>query len=362
MINDINKQIKLLSELVSIDTSEGKYANFDRSFKIVNSYLQPLGLIPFEYSENDNRSCVWTNSSNHLQPDVLLSAHIDVVPASIGQFTIEQIDHKVFGRGVSDMKFSIVSYISILQSLHAQNQMPKSIAVMITTDEESVGLNGTNYLVNQIGYRPKLVFLPDGGENLELVIGSKGVLSLKVIASGSTAHSCYPWDGDSAIDNLVNFLVAVREVIPNPTEESWSNTINSGHISGGVQTNQICEQAEVHLDIRYIPGTDVGDLVSKIANISPKIKVEVLDNFPPFHVDSQNDQLIRWQNIVKKVANQKVVLNRDHGASDANYFSALNIPVIMTKPSAGGDHSTNEWLDVNSWQIFNQCLTNFLCS
>jgi len=353
---------EILSQLISFKTTDGRQSDFDNAFNFIGSLLNPLGLKKYEYSHNGIKSVVWSNSINYLTSDILLSAHVDVVPGNDDQFLMLKADGKLWGRGVSDMKFAIASFAVILKKLHQSGNMPPSIAVMITSDEEEGGINGTNYLVNQQTYRPKLVILPDGGEGFELVVESKGVLHLKCTTFGQAAHAAYPWDGSSAIDKLVYFLGELREIYPQPRHEVWENTVNIGQIVGGVQTNQVAEKAEARLDFRLVPGTDVDELIGQLQGMTPDVVLEKIIVADPFTVNPKNKYIKRWLDIVKNETKISSIIGSDHGTSDARFFSPHNIPVIMSKPISGGDHSPSEWLDINSWQKFTLCLEKFLLS
>ena len=48
-------------------------------------------------------------------------------------------------------------------------------SIAITTDEESGGYYGTQQLL-EAGYNPKVCILPDGGDNWQMQISSKGYI------------------------------------------------------------------------------------------------------------------------------------------------------------------------------------------
>ena len=73
-----------------------------------------------------------------------------------------------YGRGVSDMKFSIPIGYMILNDLIRQKSK-LSFAFVVTTDEETGGYEGTRYLVDKYGFKPKLLIVPDGGDGLVFV-------------------------------------------------------------------------------------------------------------------------------------------------------------------------------------------------
>lgn len=52
--------------------------------------------------------------------------------------------------------------------------------------------------------------------------------------------------------------------------------------------------------------------------------------------------------ITEEVTGMPVRLSREHGGSDARFFSCLGIPVIMSRPKVGNIHSEREWIEIDS--------------
>ena len=48
------------------------------------------------------------------------------------------------------------------------------------------------------------------------------------------------------------------------------------------------------------------------------------------------------------------------GSSDARFFSAHNIPVIMLRPTGHGAHGDNEWISIAETEQFYQILTSYI--
>lgn len=84
----------------------------------------------------------------------------------------------------------------------------------------------------------------------------KGSYRFDLKVEGVAAHSAYPWLGVSAINWLIEAIVAV-----NKAEEAlpWSNllgnsTVNVGQIAGGVASNVVPESANASASIRIADG------------------------------------------------------------------------------------------------------------
>jgi len=351
-----NKLIKITSKLVSFPTTTDNLAAIGDCYGYLKSLLSPLNLMVKEYSHNGVKSVVWLNQDT-LTPDIMFNGHIDVVPSPGYRLTKDTT--KLYGRGVADMKGPIASLLVALEII-CQNKTNKlSIGLMLTSDEEQGGMDGVNYLVNTIGYHPKIVIIPDGGENDHITVNAKGVLHLEISAVGKSAHASDPWEGDNAIEKIVLAIQSIRQLYPQPNPSDWVTTINIGQISGGTQTNQVPDSAKVIIDIRYIP-TDNPDLIKQnIQNVCPNCQVKKLICASPFHVDNNNQSILMWANLINPLMPISKILINENGASDARYFHKDKTTVILSSPILGNIHSDQEWVDIDSLISYTKCIIKF---
>lgn len=358
----VEKQlIKLLTDLVAYKTSRGNQADIDACFEYISEQLKFLGWIEKDYESEGFRSKVWL-SQETLEPDILLNAHLDVVPGSDGMFDLQIDGDKLLGRGVSDMKFAIATFIVALKELHRSGQLPtdKSLGIMINSDEEIGGTNGVGYLVEQIGYRPKFVLIPDGGDNWKIVESAKGVLRVTAQIPGKSAHASRPWEGESAIDNLNNFISRLRREFPEPTVPTNSTTVNLGKVTGGQQTNQVCDFVELIMDIRYNPQEGEDQVFERLKQVADNVKLQITLRADGFTLSPVDHPLVnKWRQIIKHLVSEPILIH-EHGASDGRYFSAKGSTVLLSKPIGGLIHTESEWLSKQSFVDYTKYLIEFL--
>jgi acetylornithine deacetylase len=105
------------------------------------------------------------------------------------------------------------------------------------------------------------------------------VLRLKLRAEGRAAHSSQPDLGVSAIDKLVDALVALRD-LPLPEDPDLGTTFYVvGLLAGGIAPNVVSPAAEAELNFRTVgPGTDV---VESLAPLKDLVSVEWVLEVPP---------------------------------------------------------------------------------
>ncbi len=342
--------------LVSHRSIPGNTNGINGCYEAISQQFQCFGFTPVEYNHNGVRSVVWSNDPGNLSPTVVLSAHVDVVPAPDHMFTMTQSGNRIFGRGVSDMKFSIPLFkASLIETENKTHRLP-SIAVMLTSDEEVGGANGVNHLVNDIGYRPSVVIIPDGGDPTHFVSEAKGVLHLRVSSTGKSAHASTPWEGINAINKVVIACNSAQKLYPTPESDTWTTTLNIGKINGGKQTNQVPDAAEAFIDIRFTVDKDPNRLISQIQKAAPGCQVDLVVRADAFRIDREDKHIKLWQS----ASGQTLV--KEAGASDGRYFTAHGIPVIVSKPLGGGEHSLDEWTNIYSVLEFRDHLTRFLVS
>jgi acetylornithine deacetylase/succinyl-diaminopimelate desuccinylase-like protein len=357
---------KYLKKLIEFRTITRDFDKNGQALSWIEDKIKDLPVYIKRHEKNGFKSLVITTQKTKT-PKVMLAAHLDVVKGSDNVFKPVVKDGKLYGRGVFDMKYAIACYLKLLNELKAE--LPSlDLGIMITTDEEIGGANGVNYLLNEEKYSADVCVLPDGGANWQLITESKGILQIKVKSSGKSAHGSKPWLGESAIDNLVNFLQRLKnekifdENYYQRAEEHYCNTVNVGKIAGGEVANQVADYAEAILDVRFVSKENEADMLSlikKAAKKSGKIKIEKIISGYPLHTDEKNSYVREFMNIaMKNGINIKPTFT--HGSSDARFFSENKIPVIVLRPNGGGHHSEEERIDLKDLGKFYEVLKAYI--
>ncbi len=356
--------IEQLSKLVSFKTVTGNFDEAKKSLDYVVSLISEEAEIT--RLTNNGFETLIASSSKIKTPDIAFLVHIDVVSAKPEQFSLIQDGDKLFGRGVSDMKFSIPMGVVLLNKI-IKEKIDITFSLIVTTDEEIGGFNGALFLAKEFGIKPKCLIVPDGGDNLVFVNKAKGVCQLEILSVGSPAHSSRPWEGKNAINSLVklaNELLITFE--KNGLNPSWETTLNIGQIEGGVSINQVCAKASMKLDFRYPETTsfkEIEDQVKAMAlAVDPEIQVKKLSVGMPTFTDVSMSLVQRFLCDMNDTLSQKIVVKETYGASDARHFAELKIPVLMIKPIGGNIHSDTEWISLSSCSEYMAGLIKFIDS
>jgi succinyl-diaminopimelate desuccinylase len=355
--------VETLKQLIKFQTYDD---NPNLNSEIYDLYKYVVNKIPDNYKYKIYRNgeydslVVYKNQAKYSK--VVLQAHIDVVSAPEKLFTPHVKNEKLYGRGASDMKFAVAAYIKLLNDF---KDSPLDIAMWLTPDEEIGGKHGTAYLLNKLGFKTDIAILPDGHNDNCLVTKTKGVLHFKWTSHGVAAHGAEPWLGKNAIDHLITAYNELRgnRIFTKYGNEQWRNTISIGAIKGGHTANVIADLAEAKIDVRFISNSYSQDIRRLLKQLSTKYKMdfqELSDGFA-FELNRQDPLVGKFFETLKNL-NIDYKLDVDHGSSDATYFAENNIQTIIYKPICGGDHSNEEWIDINSLWEFYKLMKEYLKS
>ncbi|HEX6796325.1 MAG TPA: M20/M25/M40 family metallo-hydrolase [Ktedonobacterales bacterium] len=295
---------------------------------------------------------------------VLLCGHLDVVQGEDDQFTPRRLSgDRLAGRGAADMKGPIAALLDVF----AAEPLP-GLGLLLTSDEELGGEHGTHSVLDQLareGALPAVALLPDGGANMHLVAEQKGVLRLRVVANGRAAHGARPWLGTNAVERLFAGYRAVLRGFPPPkAEDAWRTSIALTQLSTGDNAqNTIPARAEATLDIRF--PAEVGRSEDLFARISARlhrygIAPSDVSIAPAFVLDVASPWVARLQQVVTQVRGETLPLVREAGASDARFFAEHGIPALIFQPECSGWHGPDEWVNLESLDVFREIVARFV--
>lgn len=342
----------LLEQLVGMQTVSGNLSANNTALTFIDGFLKKRGMHTVIHEYEGYRSLVATTKPGNKQPTVMLNAHLDVVPAPVGLFKMTKKGDKLQGRGVMDMKFAIASYMTVVDSLK-DDLAAYDFGIMITSDEEIGSEHGTIPLIQEVGYQPKVVIIPDSGEGWRLETFAKGVHWIKLSAKGKAGHASRQWEGDSAIRKLLNAISKVELLIPADAGPE-DTTLSVGTIDGGTTANQIPTHASAMLDVRYGSVDDYDTLYPRIKSICHEygVTTEVKAAGRPCINDPNNPYIKHFTDIVTKVTGEKHINSMSYGVTDGRHFSSAGIPCIVIQPPAGDRHKDTEWLSRHGFDQF----------
>jgi acetylornithine deacetylase len=213
-------------------------------------------------------------------PKVVLSTHMDTVPPYVHA---KEDDEFIYGRGACDAKGILAAQVTAAVRLIAEGLT--NFGLLFVVGEET-GSDGAR-AANQRAPGSQYIINGEPTEN-RLVVGTKGVLWVKIEARGKMAHSAYTELGESAIDKLLDILADLRN-LPLPQDPVFGPaTMNIGLISGGRAPNVIPDKAECEIMYRMVPEPPEGPhLLSELRRaVHERAKLTVLRETPPLRMEA----------------------------------------------------------------------------
>tara|TARA_R110000782_G_scaffold117364_3_gene207659 strand:+ start:84226 stop:85380 length:1155 start_codon:yes stop_codon:yes gene_type:complete len=276
--------------------------------------------------------------SNGAGRHLAFAGHLDVVPPGKGwasdPFAPEIRGDLLHGRGAVDMKGSIASFVAALPSV---SDLPGTISLLITGDEEGAAVHGTRAIIERMKARniaPDLCLVgePTSVHRLGdmMKIGRRGSVNMWIAVDGAQGHVAYPHLADNPIPKLVRILSAI-EAITLDEGNDWfqpSNIEITDMSVGNDATNVIPAQARARLSIRFNDQHSGASLTGRIraiveaegGTLEAKISGEAFLT-PP----GEFSTLIA--NAITQVTGLTPELSTTGGTSDARFLSAL-CPVV----------------------------------
>jgi len=304
------------------------------------------------------------------ESDIILSGHLDVVPASMeGQFYPYEQDWKLYGRWSGDMKSGCAIKIAVMKKLLEEKYDEKKICLMLTTDEELWGMNGVEWLVFN-GYRGGVVLILDGGQwHKNIVINEKWALHMTIKIKWKSCHASRPWLWDNAIEKLYCLYEELKNLVAEEAafsrEDHWGTTVVLSVINWWMATNVVPGSVEAKFDIRFTEKYEnvdelfayVDKLVSKYdGKILSSLKVDALKN------NEKDSYIQKYKDIAESIWGETVSLNNHHGGCDGRFFSVYGATVIVHQPNCENLHWKNEWVLISDLEKMARLYYKFIVS
>lgn len=352
-----------LEKLISFKTITNNCKENKKSLSWIKKQVKKLPVYIEEFDSNGFTSLIITTQKTK-KPIIWLAAHLDVAPAPDEMFSPFFKNGKLYGRGAYDMKFAIACYLKLLREL-GEDLMKYNFGLVITTDEEVGGYNGTKLFLEK-GFGAKVCFLPDVGQSWKFEKGAKASWQILIQSKGKSAHGSSPWQGKNAIEELIEFLHILKKefpIEPCKIENHYHNSINIGKIQGGEVVNQVADFAEALVDIRWKPEIEKIHIEKRINDIKKKYKditIKEINFRNGYKTELNSYYFSLFSNIAHKKFKIKISSVFSHGTSDACFFNNKQIPVILIQPKGGGHHTGKEWVDIKDLERYYLILREFI--
>lgn len=357
-LKEISREILTLTkELILFKTTADRPDELIKCIEFIKNYFDNSHFVVRDFNFKHKPS-LFISFNKRKKQDLILNGHIDVVPGSDSQFIPKVEGNLLFGRGSGDMKAAVAAMMVLMKHL-AKLKKPPKVGLMIVSDEEIGGENGTAKLL-KLGFSSKFCFTGESSVGyFPLVTKHKGCVQVKITAYGSSSHSSRPWQGNNAINKLINqYKALIEEFTLATSKHKWHVSVNPTSFVAESAPNVTPSKAEIVLDIR----TNEEFTNRKIINIlkKHKIKYKKIMDGPMMFNSNKHVYIKSLKRCAERVLKKKVKYIKSCGGSDSKFFTAKNIPSVNLGPVAKNVHKHNEYVEIDSLEKFYHILSLFV--
>ena len=303
----------LCRDLIRIDTTNpGDHSGPGErvAAEYVAGLLSEAGLEPAVFESHPKRTSLVARvpGEDRNRPALLIHGHLDVVPASAGDwqrdpFSGEIADGCVWGRGAVDMKDMDAIMLAVMRQRLREGRKPaRDVVLAFTADEEAGGIWGAAFLARHpdlfegvteaIGEVGGFSVSVGGRRMYAIQTAEKGLAWMRLSAAGTAGHGSmiHPDNAVTALaeavarigrhewpvrlpDSARAFLEAASEALGvefDPEDPGTvigqlgsmgrligatvQNTANPTRLNAGYKVNVIPQSATAEIDGRFLPG------------------------------------------------------------------------------------------------------------
>ncbi|WP_336502251.1 M20 family metallopeptidase [Microbacterium paraoxydans] len=255
----------------------------------------------------------------------------------------------VRGPGSYDMKAGIVVMLETLRRLQPLPVAQRRAVRIVLVADEEIGSPVSGPLLAErargaacaIGFESPH---PDGA----LKVGRRGSARVRIAVTGRAAHAALdPEHGVSAIDELVDQLLRVREIVADPDLPS-PVLCNVGVIDGGARTNVVPAQAAAEIGLRFLDPDSEERVLAALRGLTAvrpgaHVEVAVLSARPAWRASPADTALLARIAEAAAALGQHVDGRPAAGAGDTNLLGGRGLPTVDgLGPRGGGAHAMDE--------------------
>ena len=300
---------------------------------------------------------------------IMLTPHLDVVPAPEKDFTPRVRKGKMYGRGTCDTKGSVAAFFTAFLELAQKGGRPGETEILfVGLVDEEFGQAGSRMLA-QKGPKGDLAIAgePTG---LQVVTAHKGNLWLQLKTKGKSAHGSTPQHGRNAIDAMTPILEFLFGEYPKDLNSRThpllgSPTVSVGKIRGGSQPNVVPDECVIDLDRRTIPGETETSVKKELIEAFrerdiplPEFSKSRSVPCPPLDTDPNLPFCQSFLRAAKRRKSRGVPY-----FTDASPIAVGGTPALVFGPgNIAQAHSTDEWVEMEQVDRAHSIVSKFLKS
>lgn len=330
---------------------------------ILISHLEKQGfhVEKMRFGEVDN---FWARRGT-TAPVLCFAGHTDVVPTGpiehweSDPFIATIRDGRLYGRGAADMKASLAAFITAIDAFLAQHaQHQGSIALLITSDEEGIAVDGTVRVVERLKARNELIDYcivgePTCSETFGDTIknGRRGSLSGNLTIRGVQGHIAYPHLAKNPIHLAAPAIAELAQTEWDHGNDYFPPTtwhVSNIHAGTGA-TNVIPGTLDLLFNFRFSTASTVESLQSRVHDILNRHGLDYELQWElsgkPF-LTPKAELADALHHAIVKVTDIEPQLSTSGGTSDGRFIADICPQVIEFGPRNATIHKLNEHVEL----------------
>jgi succinyl-diaminopimelate desuccinylase len=294
-------------------------------------------------------------------PVLCFAGHTDVVPPgpleqwSADPFEPTERDGHLYGRGAADMKTSIAAFVTAVERFtQSHHDHPGSIALLITSDEEGVAVDGTVRVVDALRARNEtldycIVGEPSCAEQLGDTIknGRRGSLNGELRVRGVQGHVAYPQLAKNPVHLAVPALAELGHAIWDEGNEHFPpTTFQISNVQAGTgAANVIPGEFRVAFNFRFSTASTVESLKAAVHGVLDRHRLDYalewyLSGMPFL---TQRGRLVEAAiGAIRAELGVTPQLSTSGGTSDGRFIASICTQVMELGPVNASIHKLNE--------------------
>ena len=299
------------------------------------------------------------------KPLVAFAGHTDVVPSGPQESWLsppfEPVirDGMLYGRGAADMKTSVAAFITAIEAFTAQHPDHNgSIALLITSDEEGVAVDGTVRVVEALKKRGELIDYCIVGEPTShnqsgdtIKNGRRGSLCGTLIVKGVQGHIAYPHLVRNPIHLAAPAIAELAATQWDSGNEYFPQTSwQISNIKGGTgATNIVPGTVEIWFNFRFSTASTEQSLKDKVHAVLDRHGLEYdlkWERTGKPYLTAKGSLVDAISRAIEKAYGITPELSTSGGTSDGRFIADICPQVIEFGPLNATIHKINECIAV----------------
>ncbi len=307
-------------------------------------------------------------------PHLCFAGHVDVVPAGNGwdtdPYTAVEKDGYIYGRGAQDMKSGVAAFV---QAVHDAKDFKGTLSILLTTDEEGPGIDGTQAMLEELKQRD---FLPDFAVVAEptceeemgdaIKIGRRGSINATLTILGKQGHAAYP----AKVTNPVNLLAPKLPLIAGHLLDQGDDYFEPSQlvvtdIRGGMEvTNVTPNEVKIMFNVRNNTTTSLESIQAYIAEVFADVPhtLDINQSSRSFMTGGDSAIVHAMTDSIERVCGRRPKHSTAGGTSDARYISAFGIDVVEFGVKNDTIHKVNERTTKNEVELLYKSFADLIAN